>query len=317
MSAPESSAPLLSAASLTVRYGRRIALDDVSLAVAPGSVYALLGLNGAGKSSLVRCLLGLRRPESGTAKLFGRDVWNHRAEVLQEVGVVPEEPDSPPTLPAREIARFAARIHPRFDRAGFDERLRRFGVPADVPFGRLSKGQKGQVALAMALAHSPRLLILDDPTLGLDAKARRSVFEELIGELAERGTTVFLTTHELAAVEGIADRVGILCSGRLLIDEDLESLRGRFRRLRFTRPNDGEALVANALQDLAPVAVERRAWGVEAIVSAFSEERWASLTGRADLGSPEVETVRLEDLFLALVEPAEPTGAAAEPRGAA
>jgi ABC-2 type transport system ATP-binding protein len=317
MTAPESAAPHLAAASLTVRYGQRIALDDVSLAVAPGSVYALLGLNGAGKSSLVRCLLGVRRPESGTVTLFGRDVWRHRAEVLQDVGVVPEEPDASPTLPAREIARFAARIHPKFDRTGFDQRLRRFGVPSDVPFGKLSKGQKGQVALALALAPSPRLLILDDPTLGLDAKARRSVFEELIGELAERGTTVFLTTHELVAVEGIADRVGILRDGRLLVDEDLESLRARFRRLRFTRPNDGEATVERALADLAPVAVERRAWGVEAIVSGFAEERWTNLAGRADLGSPEVEAVRLEDLFLALVEPAEPTRAAVEPRGAA
>ncbi len=314
MSATPTPAPHLAATGLTVRYGRRIALDDVSLAVAPGSVYALLGLNGAGKSSLVRCLLGLRRPESGTAELFGRDVWRHRAEMLQDVGVVPEEPDAPPTLPAREIARFAARIHPKFDRAGFDQRLRRFGVPSDVPFGKLSKGQKGQVALALALAPSPRMLILDDPTLGLDAKARRSVFEELIGELAERGTTVFLTTHELAAVEGIADRVGILRDGRLLVDEDLESLRARFRRLRFTRPNDGETTVDRALADLSPVAVERRPWGVEAIVSGFVEERWASFAGRADLGSPEVEAIRLEDLFLALVGTTEPT---AEPRGAA
>ncbi len=311
MNAPEMTVPPLAVTNMTVRYGRRTALSDVSLAVAPGTVYALIGLNGAGKSSLVRCLLGLRRPESGGATLFGREVWRHRAEVLQEIGVVPEEPDAPPTLPAREIARFAARIHPRFDRAGFDERLRRFGVPADVPFGRLSKGQKGQVALALALAPSPRLLILDDPTLGLDAKARRSVFEELIGELADRGTTVFLTTHELAAVEGIADRVGILRDGRLLVDEDLESLRARFRRLRFTRPNDGDALVERALVDLSPVAVERRPWGVEAIVSAFAEERWTQVAGRSDLGSPEVEAIRLEDLFLALV------GASVEPRGAA
>lgn len=315
MSATPIPAPPLAATGLTVRYGRRIALDDVSLAVAPGSVYALLGLNGAGKSSLVRCLLGLRRPDSGTAELFGHDVWRHRSEVLQDVGVVPEEPDAPPSLPSREIARFAARIHPKFDRAGFDERLRRFGVPSDVPFGKLSKGQKGQVALALALAPSPRLLILDDPTLGLDAKARRSVFEELIGELAERGTTVFLTTHELAAVEGIADRVGILRSGRLLVDENLESLRARFRRFRFTRPNDGQAALDHALAGLAPVAIERRAWGVEAIVSRFTEERWADQPVAP--GSPEVEAIRLEELFLALVETSEPAGATVEPRGAA
>lgn len=308
MSASQISAPPLSVAGLSVRYGRRTALDEVSLAVEAGSVYALLGLNGAGKSSLVRCLLGLYRPDSGVANLFGRDAWRNRAEVLQEVGVVPEEPNAPPSLCAGEIARFAARVQPKFDRPGFDARLGRFGVPSDVPFGRLSKGQKGQVALALALAPAPRMLILDDPTLGLDAKARRSVFEELIGELAERGTTVFLTTHELAAVEGIADRVGILRSGRLLVDEDLESLRGRFRRLRFTRPNGGDARVAGTLKDLAPVAIQRRSWGVEAIVSAYSEESWARNAGHADPDGLEVETVRLEELFLALVEPRDGSG---------
>ncbi len=294
----------LRASELSVRYGRKSALDQVSLSVAPGSVYALIGLNGAGKSSLVRCLLGLRRPDSGSAQLFGRDVWRERSQVLSEVGVVPEEPDAPAALSAREIARFSARIFPRFDRAGFEERLRRFGVPLDLPFGRLSKGQKGQVALALALAPAPPLLILDDPTLGLDPVAKRSVFEELIGDLAERGTTVFLTTHELAAVEGIADRVGILREGALLLDEDLESLKERFRRLRWARPAEG---IEAALAELAPLVVERKAWGVEAIVSRFSEERWADF---ARFGAAEVEAVPLEDLFVALVGSAGPKGVA-------
>ncbi len=290
----------LSVEQLTVRYGKKTALDAISLSVAPGSVYALLGSNGAGKSSLIRCLLGLRRPDAGTAYLLGRDVWRHRAEVLAEVGVVPEEPDAPASLTAQEIARFTARLYPQFDLAGFDERLRRFGVPKDQPFGSLSKGQKGQVGMALALAPSPRLLVLDDPTLGLDPRARRSVFEELIGELAERGTTVFLTTHELGAVEGIADRVGILRGGRLLIDEELEGLKARFRRLRWAHPEPG---VEAALGELAPLAVTRKAWGLEAIVSRFAEERWPSF---ARFGAAEVEPLRLEDLFLALVD--EPTG---------
>src|SRR5262249_20828927 len=157
-----------------------------------------------------RCLLGEQRLSAGRAFLFGAEVWRERARLLAEVGVVPEEPDAPPAMTARELLRFCSRLYPRWDGAGAQARLARFRVPADVPFGRLSKGQKGQVALTLALAPTPRLLILDDPTLGLDPFARRTVFEELIGELADRGTTVFLTTHDLAAVEGIADRVGIL-----------------------------------------------------------------------------------------------------------
>src|SRR6185369_4815746 len=242
---------------------------------APGSVYALLGPNGAGKSSLVRCLLGEQRPAAGRALLFGGDVWRERARLLAEVGVVPEEPDAPPAMSARQLLRFCSRLYPRWEGAGAAERLARFGVPMDVPFGRLSKGQKGQVSLTLALAPAPRLLILDDPTLGLDPLARRTVFEELIGELADRGTTVFLTTHDLAAVEGIADRVGILRGGRLLLDEELESLKRRFRRISFPPAPSSEADRAARLAVLEPVAVAARGFRTEAVVARWDEARFA------------------------------------------
>ena len=284
---------LIEVESLTVRYGRRRALDGVSFEVAEGAVYALLGRNGAGKSSLVRCLLGAQRPAAGRALLFGQDVWRTRASLLAEVGVVSEEPDAPPAMTALQLSRFCARLYPHWDEAGLRERLERFGVPADLAFGRLSKGQKAQVSLALALAPNPRLLILDDPTLGLDPVARRSVFDQLIGELADRGTTVFLTSHDLAGVEGIADRVGILQDGRLVLDEEVESLKQRFRRISLP----GEA-GAPALAELAPVAVASRGWGVEAVVAAWDEERFAELPDRR----AQVSSLTLEEIFLALVE---------------
>ena len=216
---------------------------------------SLLGRNGAGKSSLVRCLLGEQRPGSGNVRLLGGDVWRERAALLREVGVVPEEPDAPPSMNARQLARFCSRLYPSWDQAGLEARLERFGVPADVPFGQLSKGQKGQVILSLALAGSPRLLILDDPTLGLDPVARRAVFDELIVDLADRGTTVFLTSHDLAGVEGIADRVGVLRDGHLLVNEEMDTLKQRFRRLRLP-PGDS----ARRLEELKPVTVTTRAW---------------------------------------------------------
>lgn len=212
---------------LTVRYGRRTAVDHVSLMVPRGSVYALLGRNGAGKSSIVRCLLGQLKPDAGRATLYGLDSWRRRAEAMRRTGVVPEEPDAPPSMTARRIAAFCARLYPSWDSAAFEERLRRYEIPADLPFARLSKGQKGLVALALALAPAPEILVLDDPTLGLDVAARRALFEELVGDLADRGTTVLITTHDLAGIEGIADRVGILVEGRLLVDEEMEALKER------------------------------------------------------------------------------------------
>jgi ABC-2 type transport system ATP-binding protein len=284
--------------ALTVRYGERLALDQVSLNIPEGAVYALLGRNGAGKSSLVRCLLGGQKPSSGRALLLGRDVWRQRAAILSEVGVVPEDPDAPPAMTARQLSRFCSRLYPRWDAAGVEARLKRFGVPPDSPFGKLSKGQRGQVTLSLALASSPRLLVLDDPTLGLDAVARRAVFEELIGDLADRGTTVLITTHDLAGVERIADRVGILREGRLVLDEEMEALKARFRRISF--PRSREAAVGR-LAALAPVAVASRGWEVEAVVSRFDERSLPAEDG------PEVSALTLEEIFIALTGPVEGT----------
>jgi ABC-2 type transport system ATP-binding protein len=218
----------LSCEHLSIRYGRTRVIEDVSFSVPPGCVYALLGRNGAGKSSLVRCLVGQQRASSGRALLFGRDSWGDRVALMARVGVVPEEPDAPPELSPSRLVRLVARLHPGWDAPATEERLRRFAVPMKTPFGRLSKGQKGAVMLALALGHRPELLVLDDPTLGLDVVARDVVFGEVIGELADRGSTVFVTTHDLAAIEGIADRIGILREGRLVLDEPLESAKERF-----------------------------------------------------------------------------------------
>ena len=210
---------------LTVRYGRTRVLDDVSFEVAPASVYALLGRNGTGKSSLLRCLLGQQRPSAGEARLFGQDAWRFRQRLMERVGYVPEEPDAPPEFTARELVGFCGRLNRRWDEAAVMQRLARFRVPLTIPFRRLSKGQKGAVMLALALGHDPELLLLDDPTLGLDVVARRAVFSEVIGELADRRTTVLVTTHDLAGVEGVADHVGILHAGRLVLDGALEALK--------------------------------------------------------------------------------------------
>jgi ABC-2 type transport system ATP-binding protein len=219
---------VLAVEGLSLRYARHPVLREVTLEVPRGGVYALLGRNGAGKSSLVRCLLGQQKPTSGRALLFGRDAWAHRRWAMGRVGVVPEEPDAPPEMDAAQLVRFVGRFYERWDAAGARARLARFGVPPDVPFRALSKGQKGAVMLALALAHAPELLVLDDPTLGLDVVARDAVFTEVIGELADRGTTVFVTSHELSAIERLAGRIGILRDGRLALDEDTDALKARY-----------------------------------------------------------------------------------------
>jgi ABC-2 type transport system ATP-binding protein len=213
------------AVGVAVRYGRRRVLEDVSFAVPRGAVFALLGRNGSGKSSLVRCLVGLQQASGGRLKVFGHDPWRHRVAVLHRTGVVPETPDAPADMTAARLVRFCGRLHARWDAAGVLARLARFDVPLDVPFGRLSRGQRGGVMLALAFGHAPDLLVLDDPTLGLDAVARSATFTELIAELADRGATVFLTTHDLAGIEGLATHVALLHEGRIAAAGELESLK--------------------------------------------------------------------------------------------
>jgi ABC-2 type transport system ATP-binding protein len=304
--------PVLEIEALTVRYGLAVACDGISLSVAPGAVYALLGRNGAGKSSLVRCLLGEQRPSAGGTRLFGRDSWKARALSMERVGVVPEEPDAPPAMTARELEDFCRRLYPKWDSASVARRLARFGVPETVPFGRLSKGQKGQVLLALALASSPELLVLDDPTLGLDVVARRAFWEELLGDLADRGTTVFVTTHDLASIEGIATHVGILAAGRLALDEDVETLKSRFRRIRYgNRVTETRTEFGTELDAFDSVRVKVRGWGVEAVVSNWAEDSFERFRRQDGVEGAESSAMTLEEIFLAVAgEP--PRAAAAE-----
>jgi ABC-2 type transport system ATP-binding protein len=294
-----SQGPVLVADRLSVRYGRTLALDSVSLAVEPGAVYALLGRNGAGKTSLMRCLLGHRRADQGSVRCFGLDCWLDRERTLARMSVVPEEPDVPRQMSAGMLATFFSRLYPRWDAGAFADQLSRFRIPVASPFKSLSKGQKTQLCLALALASRPEVLLLDDPTLGLDAVARRAILEEVVGELADRGTTILITSHDLSGIEGIALRVGILREGRMILEEPMESIKGRFRKVAV---GDGAASpeLRAALSPLRPLRVRDHAWGTEAWVQGYSEEALEAF--RRDSGAPGAEgsPMTLEEIFIAL-----------------
>jgi ABC-2 type transport system ATP-binding protein len=285
----------IQASDVTVRYGKKTAVDGVTLSVEPGSVYALLGRNGSGKSSLVRTILGQLPADGGKVELFGEDVWRHRARLMERIGVVPEDADAPPEMRVRELAWFSSRLYSRWNGAAFDDRVKRFGIDRNARAGDLSKGQKKQVSLALALATSPELLILDDPTLGLDVVAKKSLFEEVIADMADRGITVLITTHDLGPVEAIASRVGIIKNGRLALDEEVDTLKSRFRRVRF-------ASQPMALQSANLVAAYVRQWGngTEAVVSNYDDDQFARLREEAKLSTAEVTSMSLEEIFIAV-----------------
>lgn len=285
--------PVVAVHDLGVRYGTKVALSGVSLRVEKAQVYALLGRNGAGKSSLVRCLLGHQRPSSGRTRLMGRDSWHDRRRAMLGVGVVPEVPDAPRTMTVSQLDAFGARLYPSWTSDQLRARLLRAEIPLDVPFGQLSRGQRAQVALALALAESPNTLVLDDPTLGLDAVARRGLLGELVGELADRDTTVLITSHDLGGVEAIANRVGMLHGGRLVVEDDLDALKARFRRLVRLQPETDSRI---PVPDGATTVLRRRMSLGEELVVAFDGPPSPS----ALPPGVSAETMSLEEIFIAV-----------------
>ncbi len=295
---PEDPETIVAARGLTVRYGAKTLLHELDLEVREGQVYALLGRNGAGKSSLVRCVLGLQPVSGGRVELFGRDAWTHRHRLMGRIGVVPEESDVPPSMTGAQLSRFSSGLYDHWDHAAYHSRLERFGIDPKQSFGKLSRGQKAQVMLALALAASPRLLVLDDPTLGLDMVARKAVFEDLVDELATRPLTVLITSHDLPGIERLATHIAVLRDGRLAMDEELESVKQRYRWLDLVDADD-----VQTLSELEPVSEQARGRGSSVLVQRFDPKSFEELRDALGAHRVSLRVPSLEEILLLQTEP--------------
>jgi ABC-2 type transport system ATP-binding protein len=212
--------------AVTKRFGETTALDDVSLEVGSGEVLALLGPNGAGKTTALSLLLGLRRPDAGSVELFGRDP--RRPAARAGVGATPQESAFPPTLRVRELVDL---VSAHFEQsASGGELLERFGLGelARRQAGGLSGGERRRLSVALAFAGRPHLLLLDEPTAGLDVEMRRAVWRE-VQSYAGAGGTVLMTTHHVEEAEALAMRVVLLADGRVVADGTPAQLAARAR----------------------------------------------------------------------------------------
>ena len=212
------------AVGLTKRYGDTLALDGLDLEVREGEVYGYLGPNGAGKTTTIRLLLGLHRPSSGRAELFGVDAWADPVTAHRRVAYVAGEPFLWPSMTSAETFAFLGRLHGDVDVAYRDELVERFALDTRKKIRALSKGNRQKVQLVAALATRADLLLLDEPTSGLDPLMEMA-FRECIKEATGRGQSVFLSSHILSEVEAVCDRVGILREGRLVDQGTLQELR--------------------------------------------------------------------------------------------
>ena len=222
-------------ANLSRSFGTTKALSGVTLAVPRGCVFGLVGENGAGKSTLIKHLLGLWRAESGSVRVFGLDPVSDPAAVLGRIGYLSEQPDLPGWMRVEEFLRYTQAFYPRWDPGYAAELLKQFGLELDARVHTLSKGQRARLGLIAAEAHRPELLILDEPSSGLDPIVRRDILEAIIRTVTEEGRTVLFSSHLLDEVERVSDYLALLRRGALRFCAPLEDIKARHRRvvLRF------------------------------------------------------------------------------------
>jgi ABC-2 type transport system ATP-binding protein len=209
-------------------------VDDVSFSVLKGEIFGFLGPNGAGKTTTIRMLTGLTRPTAGQARVLGLDLHRDLPRIKKQIGVVPETSNLYNELSARDNLIFMEQLYgvPRHERESrAEELLRRFrlGERARTPFARLSRGMKRALTIAAALVHRPRLLFLDEPTVGLDVVNARSL-RALVEGLREQGVTIFLTTHYLEEADRLCDRVALIVQGRIVALDTADGLKTRVQR---------------------------------------------------------------------------------------
>ncbi|MBM0239013.1 ABC transporter ATP-binding protein [Micromonospora sp. ATA32] len=266
------------------RYGRNWALRDCSLHLPAGRIAALVGPNGAGKSTLLHMAVGLLRPDAGAVRVFDESPYNN-TKVLAEIGFVAQDTPLYRDFTATELVTMGGKLNRRWDAALARTRLADLGIPPNKPVGKLSGGQRAQVALALALAKRPRLLLLDEPVASLDPLARREFLQSLMGSVADDGTTVLLSSHLLADLERVCDYLIVLHAARVQLVGTVDDLVAGHRQLVGPRNGGG------------PIG------GVAAVVRASHTDRQSTLLvrtdGPVDDSSWTVREVTLEDLILA------------------
>jgi ABC-2 type transport system ATP-binding protein len=217
--------PVITVSELTRRFGDKTALSSVSLSLPRGAVYGLVGANGAGKTTLIRHLLGLLRAESGSVRVFGLDPVADPVGVLSRIGYLSEENDLPGWMRVDELIRYSRAFYPAWD-DGYAEELRRtFDLDPAARIKNLSKGQKARAGLLIALAYRPDLLVLDEPSSGLDPIVRRDILGAVIRTIADEGRTVLFSSHLLDEVEQVADHVTMISHGRVVLSGPLAALK--------------------------------------------------------------------------------------------
>ena len=260
---------MLKLKNVTKTFGSFKALDDLSMTVPKGSVYGLVGPNGAGKSTAIRCMVGVYRPDCGEVTVDGQPVYEN--PVLKDrIGYIPDDIFYFPAATLEEMRRFYKGIYPDFDDELFERLYEIFNLPRKSPIRRFSKGMQKQAAFHLAICCRPNVLILDEPVDGLDPVMRRQVMSLILADVAERGTTVLISSHNLRELEDVCDHVGIMDHGKMLLEKSLADMQGATHKLQMVgaAPEKLEILHESTSGRLSTYIVRGNASDISAAVAA-------------------------------------------------
>lgn len=288
---------------ITHYFGRRAALDGVSLSVPRGSIFALLGRNGSGKSTLIQILLGLLTPTRGSATVFGESTVSLSPKTIARIGYTPENHPLPGGLRVRDLHAYQRTFFTAWDDAVYHAVLEPFGISPAQRVGQLSRGQRAGLAIALTLAPSPELLMMDDPSLGLDPVARRTLLEAMLLATRRSGSTIFFTSHQLDDVERVSDSIAILDRSVLRVSCRTESLLRRV--VRFAVVVAAGSAAETALREM-PNLLKSRREGERLILTLANpaDQAAAQITRIASGAAVEEVPLTLEEIVISYLDPA-------------
>jgi ABC-2 type transport system ATP-binding protein len=291
--------PIVETVDLTKTYGTVNAVDGLSLSVPRGSICGLLGRNGAGKTTTLKVLLGMARPTSGSARVFGLDAGDsvQSVEIRRRCAFVSEEKDLYDSMSVGEIMRFAAAFYPHW-RTDLEAQYRTtFALEPQASIKHLSRGARTKLALLLALCSGTELLLLDEPTSGLDPAANEEALRLLVAHASREGTTVLLSSHQLADTEQIADHVAIIDRGRAVLQGALDDIRARYCRVQLVF----DAAVPEAALRAPGIVRMKRDGRVLRVLSSAGSEQIVTEARAMNPIAVDVTPVTLKDIFLETV----------------
>jgi ABC-2 type transport system ATP-binding protein len=235
--------------NLARKFRRKVAIDDLSLNVPTGCVYGLLGANGAGKTTLIKHLMGSYIPQQGSVRVLGLDPTKHPKDTLRRVGYLSEERHMPSWMTVAELMKFTRAFYPNWDPEFAEQLLDTFSLDPGAKIKTLSRGESAKAELLTALAHRPDLLILDEPSFGLDVIARQEILKAIVRDVAAEGRTVFFSSHLLDEVERVSDHVAIMVNGNIVLADKLDHILESHCRMtiRFPSPQENTPTIPGAI----------------------------------------------------------------------